>query len=76
VCSALWSSSARQIDVSAATPQQYLVGQEPVFTLVHRNTEPVAHPDRRLNLEQQLAPDGERHPLMQQTLRVQFSGIL
>ena len=36
------------------------MSQEPVFPLVHWNSEPVAGADRRLDLQQQRAPDGEK----------------
>jgi hypothetical protein len=64
------------VDVSSVAPQQRLMRQKPVFPLIHRNAEPVARPDRRLDLKQQLRRIANRHPLMQHTLRVQFSGIL
>src|SRR5215472_3494429 len=34
--------------------------QETVFSLVHRNAEPIARANRRLDLEQQLAADGKQ----------------
>ena len=40
------------VDVSPVTSQQCLMGEESVFPLVHRNTEPVAGADRRLDLQQ------------------------
>ena len=40
------------VDVRAVSPQQRLMGQEPVFALSDRDAEPVAGTDGRLDLEQ------------------------
>src|SRR5579863_1276296 len=36
------------------------MGQEPVFPLIHRYAEPVSRADRRLDLQEQIAADGEK----------------
>ena len=41
------------VDVGSVPSQQRLMRQEPVFALIHRNAEPVAGANRRLDLEQQ-----------------------
>src|SRR5208337_1952763 len=48
------------INVGAIPAQQRLMRKEPVFPLVHGNSKPVAAANLRLNLQQQLAPDGEQ----------------
>jgi len=50
------------VDISSVAPQQRLMRQEPVFPLIHGNTEPVACADRRLDLKQQRAPYSEQAP--------------
>jgi len=68
--------SASIVDVSPVTSQQCLVGQEPVLPLIYGNPNQL-----RARIAGSISSSNsrrmaKRHPLMQQILRVQFSGIL